>query len=381
MKNNQKLINLENNIKTEKIQEDKGKTIIPHYIIEASIKYNHYILPIYLYLKRRKNINNEIFFDYNSMMKYYQDDKFNKTYEEQILIALLFLFSGVKEIGTDAYGEYIINDKIEYTFQISKRHNILSNIFENIIITINTDEDNFNINSENYNIQELLKLLVNQLNQNGEILLYDNTTNGIIGYLLVSNNLLIFIDWYIRKQTSTLKKFEQNLILSDKEKLIKIMNQYEIEKTYNKTKKISYTTFINLYIYIFKLYNLNYNLGQKTMVGMNTLNKKLSSSNTTITLYLKLMQELGLLKIKKGSFQGKICSTFIITDKYKQYENIDELYIYIYSIVTKQQFEEIKSCYTKTSTNQNNQTNQMNSTNSSIPVKRGRGRPRKNPII
>lgn len=376
MKNNQALINPESELKAERTRENQTKTIIPHYIIEASIKYNHYILPIYLYLKRKKNVDDEIFFDYNSMLKYFQDDKFGKKYEERILTALVFLFSGVKEIGTDAYGEYVINNKTQHTFQISKRHNILSNIFENILVTVDIDEESFHIDSQEYDIQQLLKLLVSQLNQEGEVLLYDNTTEGIIGYLLINNNVLIFIDWYIKKQTSILKKFEQTLKLKDKSKLEKLLNQYEIERLDNKAKKISYITFINLYIYIFKLYNLNYNLGQKTIIGTTTMTKKLSCSNSTITLYIRLMESLGLLKTKKGTFQNKTATSFIITDKYKQYEDLDKLTIYIYSIITKEQFEEIKSCYSKLSSS----TSSISQTNTT-PIKRGRGRPKKNSVI
>lgn len=380
MKINHIPTNPKTELKAEKTKENQTKTIIPHYIIEASIKYNHYILPIYLYLKRKKNVDDEIFFDYNSMLKYFQDDKFGKKYEEQILTALIFLFSGVKEIGIDAYGEYIINNKIQHTFQISKRHNILSNIFENILVTVDIDEESFHIDSQEYDIQQLLKLLISQLDKEGEILLYDNTTEGIIGYLLVNNNVLIFIDWYIKKQTSTLKKFEQLLKLKDKNKLEKLLNQYEIERLdNNKTKKISYITFINLYIYIFKLYNLNYNLGQKTIIGTTTMTKKLSCSNSTITLYIRLMESLGLLKTKKGTFQNKTATSFIITDKYKKYEDLDELTIYIYSIITKEQFEEIKSCYNKLSSISSS-TSSISQTNTT-PIKRGRGRPKKNSVI
>lgn len=380
MKINHIPTNPKTELKTEKTKENQTKTIIPHYIIEASIKYNHYILPIYLYLKRKKNVDDEIFFDYNSMLKYFQDDKFGKKYEEQILTALIFLFSGVKEIGIDAYGEYVINNKIQHAFQISKRHNILNNIFENILVTVDIDEESFHIDSQEYDVQQLLKLLISQLDKEGEILLYDNTTEGIIGYLLVNNNVLIFIDWYIKKQTSTLKKFEQSLKLKDKNKLEKLLNQYEIERLdNNKTKKISYITFINLYIYIFKLYNLNYNLGQKTIISTTTMTKKLSCSNSTITLYIRLMESLGLLKTKKGTFQNKTATSFIITDKYKQYEDLDELTIYIYSIITKEQFEEIKSCYNKLSSISSS-TSSISQTNTT-PIKRGRGRPKKNSVI
>lgn len=62
MKINHIPTNPKTELKAEKTKENQTKTIIPHYIIEASIKYNHYILPIYLYLKRKKNVDDEIFF-------------------------------------------------------------------------------------------------------------------------------------------------------------------------------------------------------------------------------------------------------------------------------------------------------------------------------
>ena len=41
--------------------------------------------------------------------------------------------------------------------------------------------------------------------------------------MIINNSILIFIDWYIKKQTSTLKKFEQTLKLKDKNKLEKLL--------------------------------------------------------------------------------------------------------------------------------------------------------------
>ncbi len=134
---------------------------------------------------------------------------------------------------------------------------------------------------------------------------------------------------------------------------------------------------INIYFYIYKLYVFNKNMNQKTYVSSTTLSNLLRASNSTISLYINILQELKLLAVKKGSFKSKQATIYVIINKWQEeYANLNDYTVYRFSIITKEQFEEIKSCYTKLSSISSS-TSQTNIT----PIKRGRGRPKKNSVI
>lgn len=348
-----------------------SKTIIPHYIIDYSINYNQYILPIYLFLKQRTNADKQIYFSYISLLDFFSNDKFSQKNEKDIVLAIIFLLQGVR-VKKNEHEELIIN-----TFQLATEENVLSNLLSNIVLQEDEREQTLEllINNKNntatnkrYTVDSIINLIIKFLNNNHNVLLYDITKENITGYIIIKNSTLQYILWYFKHQTNNYNKLTQKYTLKDESKLSTLKEQYKIKKGKINVTKISYITLINMYIYIYKLFTINQNFNQSTTVSIATLSKKLSASNTTIKLYIEIMIDIKLLKVSSGKFKDKVITTYFITEDYESTSQLlDDFEVYRYSLVSKNNFNQILSCYERN--------------NSSQLEKRGRGRPKKIQVL
>lgn len=354
----------------DKKNETEQKILIPHYISSYSIKYNEYILPIYLFLKQRSNRSNQIYFSYQSLLQFYENDKFSKKYEKNIISALVFLVSGTKE--------EVDKKRIKNSFLISNRNNKLKNIFNSI--TIQEDESNkqfkivFSSNKNSYNsnnnytLEQTIEILTKELQNSNNIILYDDTVQEKEGYILVQSNLFDFLNWYYNSQLSNENKLQKEYKVLNNNRLKEVQQEYKILTIANNTK-LSIIILINLYIFIYRHCIYNKNIGKQAQLGMDTIAKTLSISKTTVNFHIKILQHIELIEISKGSFNAKKATVYKIYNKWEnclttENDISNQIIIYHYSVVTKEQFKKILNCYTK-----QEQTQQI--------VKRGRGRPKK----
>lgn len=337
------------------------KIFLPHYISDYSCNYNYFILPIYLYLKQRINKQYEIYFSYKAMLQYFQTDKFTKVYEKDIISALLFLLLGIN-----------INEIcITNSFEISNYN--LNNILKNILslLQLSIDENNkivIQTKSDKYNSDDLIELFIKELQKNHNLLLIDITEN-VEGYLLIDWPILNLLEWYCLQHQKYNEELSK-LIISDTKGLEKIQKKYNIQ-IFNRGTKISYVTLINIYIYIYRLYDLNKFLQHETFTSYANLKDKFSISSNTIKNYIDILLLLQLLTIVNGSFKTKKSTSYNIIEDWTEIaiEDYSQLIPYKLSLITKEQYNEIKSCYKK-----------QNEPIIDPTVKRKRGRPRKNPI-
>lgn len=362
-----------------------SREIIPNYILDTSINYNQTILPIFLYLKRRTNKDGECFLNFQALLQYFSKDSYTKVKKEIALKGLLFILFGSTENIVGDYNNIIDSYQISSSYELDESNTILKNLCKNISIEIDelNNELIFHSNNKDISIEDILKMFLNILEKETDILLHDLTNENMKKFIQIDSEILQYLFWYYKQQNQTLEGLQKRYTIKNNKKLLELRESFNISE-YHKTCTINFTTMINLYFYIYKLYVFNKNMNQKTYISSTTLSNLLKASNSTISLYINILQELKLLIIKKGSFKNKQATIYIIINKWQEeYTNLNNYTVYRFSIITKKQFEEIKSCYTKISNNQINQNIQSEfiSTNSSTPIKRGRGRPRKNPVI
>ncbi len=191
-----------------------SREIIPNYILDTSITYNQTILPIFLYLKRRTNKDGECFLNFQALLQYFSKDSYTKVKKESALKGLLFILLGSIENIIGDFNNIIDSYQNEPSYELDESNIILKNLCKNIVIE--TDELNnalvFRSTNKNIPIEDVLKILLNTLEKETDILLHDLTNENINRFIQIESNVIQYLFWYYKQQNQTLEGLQKDIL-------------------------------------------------------------------------------------------------------------------------------------------------------------------------
>lgn len=354
----------------------QNKTIIPYYIISYSIKTNQMILPIYLYLKKQTNRNGTVFFNYEGMFNYFFAITSNtKAERKKTIEALLFLLVGVKKKNENQVSEV----SVEKTFEIDELINYnFKKMLERVTITEYEDDYTGEIRlvyeldgKESEKLIETLDKEIEVLSKKENIVkLTDLTNRNVVGFLTIETDALDYLETYSILQNKNERKLSTSLKIK-KEKdfdLQSYREKYEINcGNPELSSYVNYSQLILQYVYLLRIFKINeLNKVDTTRLAVSTLNEKLKLSKKAVMLLNSVLVSIGMIKITKSSFKDRMGSKYELVDTWKKNLVDDTTTVYKFSVISKKQRDKIINEF------------YVPLNDSNTPVKRGRGRPRKN---
>lgn len=362
MKNNSNNIN-ENNVSKNGSKKEKVvfRKIIPNHIIDLSRQIDDKLLAMFIYLKRRVAEDGVLYLNFKSMVdNLYGKNQWKKVKEVSVKSFILIL--------TEIHSS--INDEVSYSncFEIDTINLPLSKMINSIKVYFNEVEHMVTYESKNKKIKidELIENIGNYLEEN-EVRLVDLSRDNMTKFIALENDLIDYLEKYsiIQNSNETVLGMKNELlpnIQTDLEMMKTKLNIYSGNPELSPLVNNSYLLLV--YCYIFKLWTLNTNLGNSTYVSVSTMSEQLNLSKKQIMHCTNILENIGLIETTKSNFKAHKTKEFFISTKWKDMWKSNST-VYKFSIISKEDRDKILTTYYTTK---------------EVPVKRGRGRPRKNNI-